>query len=154
MTYTLSERLKDTLDVVGIKSKGYVFTQSTDKTKHFSASTIRGHWDKLIIDDNDNKRYDIVLHQLRSCVVHYLKNKHNVSNELAGFVVGHTQSGTVTERYGVYGYEKLNDTLNLMLDEIFNDEYSNKEATNDKLEQLKILFPDKSIEQLEMFLEA
>ena len=59
-----------------------------------------------------------------------------------------------TERYGTYGHTKLGDTLNLMLDEIFDDEYSKKDDADERLKQLQVLFPDKSIEQLMIFLES
>jgi integrase len=156
MTYTLSQRLKDTLEAIGIKKSGYVFEKISDKNKndYYSSSTLRGHWEAFNTNDDMTTRYEMVLHQLRSCIVHYLKNTHNISNELAGFVVGHTQSGTVTERYGTYGFNKLNDTLNLMLDEVFDDDYSVKTPMDDKLKQLQLLFPNKSIEQLEIFLNG
>ncbi len=141
MTYTLSDRLRATLEVIGIKQKGLVFN-------HFSHSTLRGHWDRLVTNKDKTKRYDLVLHQLRSCVIQYLKNKHGVSNELSGFVVGHTQTSSVTERYGTYGYKKLNDTLNLMLDEVFDE----APKVDEKLKQLQIMFPDKSMDQLQLFL--
>jgi len=41
----------------------------------------------------------------------------------------------------------------LMLDEVFDDEYSVKTPLDDKLKQLQLLFPNKTIEQLEMFLK-
>ncbi len=94
------------------------------------------------------------MHQIRSCIAIYLKNVHNVSNEMTGYILGHTQNSTVTERYGTYGHTKLSDTLNLMLDEIFDDEYSKKEDADERLKQLQVLFPDKSIEQLKIFLES
>ena len=146
MTYDLTPRLKDTLDIVGIKKQGFVFQGAKDRSQHLSENTLRNHW--------ENMNADIVMHQLRSCIATYLKNVHSVSNEMTGFVLGHTQSSSVTERYGTFGHKKLSDTLNLMLDEIFDDEYSKKDDADERLKQLQALFPDKSIEQLKIFLES
>ena len=145
MTYKLTDRLLDTLNVLsGEKSikemKGNVFRGIKNKEKALDITITRKHWIDL--------ETGIVLHQIRSCIVHYLKNVHNVSNELSGFILGHTQSSTVTERYGVYGYDTLNDALSLMLDDVFDD----VKPVDDKLKQLQALFPNKTKEQLEVFL--
>lgn len=149
MTYTLTPRLKAVLEEIGIKSKGYIFKPNnvTKKTKtpHFAGITLTRAWNAL--------EAPIVLHQLRSCITHYLKNKHQVSNEITGFILGHTQTSTVTERYGTYGHKVISENLNLMLDEIFDDQFSNSKTTKkDKLVQLQLLFPNKTLEELKMFL--
>lgn len=150
MTYKLSKRLRVTLDVIGIQESGYVFKRPTN-TEHFSPVTLYDHWSRVISDDN---KYDLVMHQLRSCIVSYLKDKHLISTELSGYIVGHTQEVTVTDRYGTYGHDTLNDTLNLMLDKVFDDEFSEKKVVDDKLKQLQLLFPEKSVEQLKAFLNV
>ena len=149
MTYKLSDRLIDTLKVqAGLndmeKMKDFVFKGIRDKEKAFDINVLRTSWLNL--------ETGIVMHQLRSCIVTYLKNEHNVSNELCGFILGHKQTKTVTETYGTYDYNTLNDALNLMLDEIFDDN-SKKDIIDDKLHQLQQLFPNKSIEQLKVFLD-
>ena len=145
MTYKLSERLRDTLEIQsGLNNvkdmKGWVFRGIRDNTKHLHELRMRKHWVDLDLP--------IVMHQLRACIVTYLKNEHNVSNEMSGYILGHTQQSTITERYGTYGYETLNNTLNLMLDDIFDD----VKKVDNKLLQLQALFPNKTIEQLEVFL--
>lgn len=150
MTYRLTGRLRDTLEVqAGLndieKMSGWVFRGVRDNTKPLHELRMRKHWLDLDLP--------IVMHQLRSCIVTYLKNIHNVSNEMSGYILGHIQSSTVTERYGTFGYEVLSDNLNLMLDEIFDDEYSKKILIDDKLQQLQQLFPNKSLEQLKAFLD-
>jgi integrase len=147
MIYKLSERLMDTLKVqAGLddieKMKGFVFKGIRNKEKAFDINVLRTSWLNL--------KTGIVMHQLRSCIVTYLKNEHNVSNDLCGFILGHKQSKTVTETYGTYGYDILNDTLNLMLDDVFDD----ISPIDDKLKQLQALFPDKSKERLEAFLKT
>lgn len=67
---------------------------------------------------------------------------------MSGYILGHTQSTSLTERYGTYGYETLNNTLNLMLDDVFDD----VKKIDNKLAQLQALFPNKTKEQLELFL--
>ena len=145
MTYHLTPRLKHTLENIGGKKKGFVFRALNDPSKPLSRNTLRGHWNHI--------ETPIVMHQIRNCIATYLKNRFGVSNEMAGYILGHTQASTVTERYGTFGHMKLSETLNLMLDDIFDDEYSKKEVLDDKLQQLKLLFPDKSITQLKAFLE-
>ena len=146
MTYTLTPRLRDTIEVISKKKEDFVFYGQKDKTKPLSENTLRNHWNYI--------KSSIVMHQIRSCIAIYLKNIHSISNEMTGYILGHTQNSTVTERYGTYGHTKLSDTLNLMLDKIFDDKYSKKEDADEKLKQLQILFPDKSIDQLKIFLES
>ncbi len=145
MTYHLTPRLKSTFNTIGIKKKGFVFNALKNPDEALSGSTVRTHW--------NNIETSIVMHQIRNCIATYLKNVHGASNEMAGYILGHTQSSTVTERYGTFGHMKLSDTLNLMLDEIFDDKYSKIDVIDDKLHQLQQLFPNKSIEQLKTFLD-
>ncbi|MCK5539219.1 MAG: tyrosine-type recombinase/integrase [Bacteroidales bacterium] len=145
MTYHLTPRLKSTFEIIGIKKKGFVFKALKNPDEALSGSTVRTHW--------DNIETSIVMHQIRNCIATYLKNVHGASNEMAGYILGHTQSSTVTERYGTFGHMKLSDTLNLMLDEIFDDKYSKIDVIDNKLYQLQQLFPNKSIEQLKAFLD-
>ena len=145
MTYKLTNRLRDTLKIqAGVNTiedmKGYVFRGVRDNTKPLHELRMRKHWLEL--------EEPIVMHQLRACIVTYLKNVHNVSNEMSGYILGHIQSSTVTERYGTYGYETLSDNLNLMLDNVFDD----VRPIDNKLQQLQTLFPNKTKEQLEVFL--
>ena len=145
MTYHLTPRLKNILETIGIKKEGFIFKALKKTDDPLSGSTVRTHWNKI--------ETPIVMHQIRNCIATYLKNEHGASNEMAGYILGHTQSSTITERYGTFGHMKLSDTLNLMLDEIFDDEYSKKIVIDDKLQQLQQLFPNKSIEQLKVFLD-
>ncbi len=145
MTYKLTDRLKDTLEVqAGLNDleemTGYIFRGVRDNTKSLHELRMRKHWLDL--------KEPIVMHQLRSCIVTYLKNVHNVSNEISGYILGHIQANTVTERYGTFGYEVLSNSLDLMLDDVFDD----VNPLDDKLKQLQALFPNKTKEQLEVFL--
>ena len=63
MIYHLSDRLKGTLESIGIKNSGYIFTKLIIKMNHIVQSTIRNHW--------NNK--PIVIHQIRNCIATYLK---------------------------------------------------------------------------------
>jgi len=145
MTYKLTDRLKDTLKVqAGMNTledmQGYVFRGVKDNTKPLHELRVRKHWIDLEVP--------IVMHQLRACIVTYLKNVHNVSNEMSGYILGHIQSSSVTERYGTFGYEVLANNLNLMLDDVFDG----VKSIDSQLQQLQLLFPNKTLEQLEVFL--
>ncbi len=145
MTYKLTDRLRNTLEVqAGLNTvdgmSGNVFRGVRDNTKPLHELRMRKHWLDLELP--------IVMHQLRACIVSYLKNVHNVTNEMSGYILGHIQSSSVTERYGTFGYEVLSDNLNLMLDDVFDD----VKPIDNKLQKLQALFPDKTREQLEVFL--
>lgn len=144
MTYKLTPRLKDTLEAIGVKTKGFVFIQQKDKKKSFSGDTLRNHWERIDTE--------ITLHQIRNCITEYLKNQHEVSDEICGYILGHTQSKSITQRYGKHGHELLSEKLNLMLNEVFDDEHTNKAPEDEKIHQLKQLFPDKTEEQLRAFI--
>lgn len=152
MTYSLTKRLKATLEILAgaddlYKMKGYVFKSINDENKHIAIDTLRYHWTERI-------EAPIVLHNLRKCVTEYLKNRHEVSSEIVDYITGHKQKG-MSARYGKFYYQILGKKLNLMLDEIFDDEFSPKIEIiiDDKLIALQKLFPSKSIEQLKAFLD-
>ncbi|QOP43662.1 tyrosine-type recombinase/integrase [Sulfurimonas sediminis] len=147
MTYKLSHRLKEMLESIGIKENGYVFTQEKDKSKPYSASTLHDHWKKL--------NTSIVKHQIRNCIVVYLKNKMRITdNVIAGAILGHKQNKTITDAvYGQLFYKVFGDTLDEMLDDIFDEKPVAKQNEQDKLEELEKLFPNKSKEELKKVLE-
>lgn len=146
MRYILTKRLRNTLNELGIKKNGYVFTSINDPRKHLTDGTLRIHWEKLNLP--------IVKHQIRNCIQVYLKNVHAVPRDIVDSIIGHKQSTNVGDRYGNYQEQILSEKLNLMLDEIFDDEYVNKTNLKDnKLEKLKVIFPDKSEKELLKVLE-
>ena len=142
MTYHLSKRLIESLKSIGIKKKGYIFTQINDKNKPYSEGTIRNHW----------KNKPIVLHQIRNCIATYLKNEIGVGNDIVGQILGHKQNKTITDRYGKINYYTTGKYVDQMLDEIF-DKYSVDQIDYDKLEKLKALFPDKSEDELKKVID-
>ncbi|WP_419768230.1 tyrosine-type recombinase/integrase [Arcobacter sp.] len=148
MSYILTPRLKNTLITLGIKNKGYVFTALTDQSKPLSDDTVRVHWEKLNLT--------IVKHQIRNCIQVYLKNEHAISRDIVDSIIGHKQSVNVGDRYGNYQEQILSNTLNLMLDEIFDDEFSKKIEKNyeEKIEKLKAIFPEKSKKELENIIKT
>lgn len=137
MIYHLSDRLKETLESIGIKQSGYVFTKINNKNESYSKGTIRNHW--------NNK--PIVIHQIRNCIATYLKNGMGIGDDIAGAILGHKQNKTITSRYGKINYYSFGKVIDDMLDEIF-DEQTIKPIDNEKLNQLKILFPDKTEKEL------
>ena len=137
MIYHLSDRLKESLCTMGIKNSGYVFTKINNKNEPYSTSTIRNHW--------NNK--PIVIHQIRNCIATYLKNGMGIGDDIAGAILGHKQNKTITSRYGKINYYSFGKVIDDMLDEIF-DEQTIKPIDNEKLNQLKILFPDKTEKEL------
>lgn len=148
MQYILTPRLRATLQVLArgeelSKMKGYVFKSIKDDDKPLNKGTVRNHWDQ-----------SFVKHNLRKCIVEYLKNQHEVSDEICGYILGHKQNKSITQRYGKHGPQILSDKLNLMLDEIFEDEFSKKAVPDidEKVLALQKLFPEKSLEQINIFL--
>ncbi|MBN2826339.1 MAG: hypothetical protein JXQ26_00005, partial [Tissierellales bacterium] len=54
---------------------------------------------------------------------------------------------TITSRYGKINYYSFGKVIDDMLDEIFG-EHTSKPVDNEKLNQLKLLFPDKTEDEL------
>ncbi len=67
--------------------------------------------------------------------------------DITGAILGHKQNKTITSRYGKINYYSFGKVIDDMLDEIL-DEQTIKPVDNDKLNQLKILFPDKTEKEL------
>ena len=144
MTYHLSQRLLVSLESVGIKDDGFVFTKINNKNEHYSDGTIRNHW-----------KQPIVIHQLRNCIGMYLQNKLEYSIDIVEAILGHKQNKKVTNRYAKINYSTTGRIVDELLNDIFDEqiiEVNNND--NEKLAQLKIIFPEKSIEQLELFLST
>lgn len=137
MIYHLSDRLKEVLEAIGVKDNGYIFTKINNKNEPYSKATIRNHW----------KNKPIVIHQLRNCIATYLKNGMGIGDDVAGAILGHKQNKTITSRYGKINYYSFGKVIDDMLDDIF-DEKKNEKVNLDKLDQLKILFPEKTDEEL------
>lgn len=152
MTYHLSDRLRATLNVLKgthniEQMKGFVFKSIKNDSINLNEGTLRNHWDRTVVS------HSMVLHQIRDCIAMYLKNKHLITNDIVGPILGHTQTQTITDRYGTFGYQVLNDKLNLMLDEVFEDDFSPKPIIDEKLVALRSLFPNKSDDKLLKVLE-
>lgn len=151
MTYHLSDRLKNTLEAIGIKDNGYVFTKINNKSEPYSHGSIRNHWITKPSDPSKEvegvKYKPVVIHQIRNCIATYLKNGMGIGDDVAGAILGHKQNKTITSRYGKINYYSFGKVIDDMLDEIF-DEQTEHPVDNAKLEQLKVLFPDKTHEEL------
>ncbi|TLP36205.1 tyrosine-type recombinase/integrase [Arcobacter arenosus] len=147
MIYVLTPRLIESLNQLQVKKYGYIFPALTDNSKPMSDNTLRTHWDKLELP--------IVKHQLRNCIQVYLKNVHAISRDIVDSIIGHKQTQNVGDRYGNYQEEILAKKLNLMLDEIFDDDYSEKiDPQQEKLHKLKEIFPHKDEYFLKKILES
>ena len=144
MTYHLSQRLLDSLDSIGVKDDGYVFTKINNKNEHYSENTIRNHWTQ-----------PIVIHQIRNCIGMYLQNELEYGIDIVEAILGHKQNKKVTNRYAKINYTTIGKVVDEMLDDIFDEKIIEEDNNDDeKLQQLKSLFPEKSIEQLKIFLES
>ena len=141
MTYYLSKRLLNALKSIGIKEKGYIFTKIRNKHEHYSDGTIRNHW-----------KQPIVLHQIRNCLGMYLQNKLGYGIDIVEAILGHKQNKKVTNRYAKINYTTIGKILEELLDDILDEKIMKKNASDEKLLQLQVMFPDKSIEQLKLFL--
>ncbi len=137
MIYHLSHRLKETLESIGIKKSGYIFTKINNKNEPYSKGAIRNHW----------KNKPIVIHQIRNCIATYLKNGMGIGDDVAGAILGHKQNKTITSRYGKINYYSFGKVIDDMLDEIFGEK-TVAPIDSEKLNQLKLLFPDKTEKQL------
>ncbi len=137
MIYHLSHRLKETLESIGIKQSGYIFTKMNNKNEPYSKGAIRNHW----------KDKPIVIHQIRNCIATYLKNGMGIGDDVAGAILGHKQNKTITSRYGKINYYSFGKVIDDMLDEIFGEK-TVAPVDSEKLNQLKLLFPDKTEKQL------
>jgi len=142
MTYHLSKRLQEALKAIGIKDNGYIFTKVRDKDAHITESSIRSHW-----------KQPIVIHQIRNCIGMYLQNKLEYGIDIVEAILGHKQNKKVTNRYAKINYTTIGKILDELLDDIFDKETIEEDNEIDsKLMQLQAMFPDKSEEQLKLFL--
>lgn len=146
MRYILTPRLKASLENIGIKKNGFVFPSIGNYQKAMSDDTVRVHWKKL--------KLPIVKHQIRNCIQVYLKNVHGISRDIVDAIIGHKQAKTVGDRYGNYQEKIISDKLNIMLDEIFDDEFSlKKDNSNNKIIKMMELFPEKSKKEIEKLIK-
>lgn len=137
MTYHLSDRLKEVLEGIGIRESGYIFPKINNKNEPYSNNTMKGHW----------QNRPIVLHQIRNCIATYLKNSMGIGDDIAGAILGHKQNKTITSRYGKINYYSFGKVVDEMLDNIF-DEQTIQPIDTEKINQLRLLFPDKTDEEL------
>ena len=136
MTYHLSKRLRESLEALSMNKVEYIFTKLNRK-EPYSGSSIRNHW----------KDKPIIIHQIRNCIATYLKNKMGVGDDVAGAILGHKQNKTITSRYGKINYYSFGKVLDDMLDDIF-DEKTILDIEIEKINQLKVIFPDKDENEL------
>ncbi len=154
MTYQLSNRLFCTLKVLaGTKEpeqmKGYVFTSINDKKIALDAGTLRNHWEKIRKDYNFPFSR---MHDLRKLLGEYLMNQMLQGENIVDTVLGHIPSG-IASRYATIKNTTVGPIVDSALDGLFN-ENKVEQIDSEKLKQLQLLFPEKSIEQLMMFLKA
>jgi integrase len=136
-TFPLSNLQIQVLTEIGIKKRGYIFLKENGKPY----KSIRCHWEKMKI----TLGLKIHLHDLRH-LIGYFAVKQGVSLKAISETLGHSNT-QVTERYSNVAIDMVEDTLNKVFDAIDNKKTDNV-VSNDKLEKLKILFPDKTEEQL------
>lgn len=153
MTYKLSNRLFTTLEVLaGInkidKMKGFVF-KSPDNNKPLSEATLRNHWKSV---SDDNKFPFTRMHDLRKLLGEYLMNQMLQSDNIVDTVLGHIPSG-IASRYATMKNTTVGPIVDSALDGLL-DENKVIEVDDEKLKQLQAMFPEKSIEQLSMFLNS
>ena len=142
MTYHLSKRLLDSLNSLGVKENGFVFTQINNQGKHYSDRTMRNHW-----------KQPIVMHQIRNCIGMYLQNELEYGIDIVEAILGHKQNKKVTNRYAKINYTTIGKVVDEMLDDIFDEKTIEEDNNDEKLKQLQVLFPEKSMEQLKAFLD-
>jgi succinylglutamate desuccinylase len=79
-------------------------------------------------------------------LIGYFAVKQGVSLKAISETLGHSNT-QVTERYSNVAIGMIEDTLNKVFDAIDNKK-ANDTISNDKLDKLKLLFPDKTEEEL------
>ena len=154
MTYKLSKRLMETLEVLaGMKKpdemKGYVFKSLNDSKKPLSEGTLRNHWEKV---RNENNFPFTRMHDIRKLLGEYLMNQMLQSNNVVDTVLGHIPSG-IASRYATIKNTTVGSIVDTALNGLLN-ENEVEQVDNYKLKQLQALFPEKSVEQLMIFLKA
>jgi len=110
MTYKLTKELVNTLEVLGIQKKGFIFHSLKDENKKMSKETVRNHWSK-ILQQVDIK---IRMHDLRHLIGGTLVSSGKTLEQVAS-VLGHT-STSVTKRYSKVRQEVAAESL----DDFFN----------------------------------
>lgn len=150
MTYKLSNRLFATLEVLaGIKKidkmKGFVF-KSSDNTKPLCEATLRNHWKRL----SDDKFPFTRMHDLRKLLGEYLMNQMLQSDNIVDTVLGHIPSG-IASRYATMKNTTVGPIVDVALDGLLDENKAIK-VDDEKLKQLQAMFPEKSLEQLKVFL--
>ena len=153
MTYKLSDRLMKTLDVLaGTKKteqmKGYIFTSINDKKKALDGGTLRNHWERIREDNNFPFSR---MHDIRKLLGEYLMNQMLQGENIVDTVLGHIPSG-IASRYATIKNTTVGPIVDSALDGLL-DENKVEQIDSEKLRQLQLLFPEKSIEQLMMFLK-
>ncbi|MGM0518760.1 MAG: tyrosine-type recombinase/integrase [Campylobacterota bacterium] len=153
MTYKVSDRLYSTLKVLAVTKqpehmKGYVFKSINDKKKPLNEATLRNHWENV---RDDNNFPFTRMHDIRKLLGEYLMNQMLQSNNIVDTVLGHIPSG-IASRYATIKNTTVGSIVDVALDGLL-DENKSEKIDNDKLKQLQVLFPEKSIEQLMIFLE-
>jgi len=112
--YTISDTLKEALAIYGIKNKGLVFPQKSDKNKILSKFGMDYHWKKV---RKATGLENINMHDLRHVLGGFGVNK-GYSLEIVGAALGHS-STRITKRYSKVRKESaailVDDLLNTMI---------------------------------------
>ena len=153
MTYKLSDRLFQTLRVLAGRKKpeqmkGYVFTSINDKKIPLSGGTLRNHWEKVREDYNFPFSR---MHDIRKLLGEYLMNQMLQGENVIDTVLGHIPSG-IASRYATIKNTTVGPIVDSALDGLL-DENKVEQINSEKLRQLQLLFPEKSIDQLIIFLK-
>jgi len=132
--FPLSDLQIQVLDEIGIYKNGYVFLKENGEPY----KDIRHHWNKI----TKELGIKIRLHDLRH-LIGFIAVNEGVSLAAISKTLGHSNM-QITERYSNVKIQAVKETL----DKVFDVFDKNINKRNDKLEKLKILFPDKSENEL------
>jgi integrase len=139
LVFPLSNLQIQILKEIGIRDKGYIFTQDNGEPY----KDIRWHWDKI----REQLDFDIRLHDLRHLIGYIAVNK-GISLKAISKTLGHSNI-QITERYSNISINMIEETLNTVFDTIENKP-SNIE---DKISKLKNLFPGKTTDELKKIID-
>ena len=83
----------------------------------------------------------------------YLQNKLEYGIDIVEAVLGHKKNKKVTNRYAKINYTTIGKILDELLDDILDEQIIEKNDSEEKFLQLQVMFPNKTIEQLKLFLK-
>ncbi len=154
MTYTLSDRLMETLEVLAQfkrpeEMKGYLFKGLSDKREKLNDGTLRNHWVRLREENNFPFSR---MHDIRKLLSEYLMNQMLQGENIIDTVLGHIPNG-IASRYATIKNTTVGPIVDKALDGLL-EEGRIEAFSSERLQELQRIFPEKSTDQLLEFMRS